>query len=263
MKSLSASDLGRGRLRSECLGVAELSAEERRSMFEVFSRHYDCVSWLQFQRDLDAKDCVIVLRTESGRICGFSTQQLLRTSIDGIPVRAVYSGDTIIDRAYWGEQEMGKAWCRYVARVYTESPEIRLFWFLISKGYRTYLYLPLFFHDFYPRWNAPTPEYEQRVLDRLASSKFPREYDPETGLILFPQSQGQLNGKLAAVPPRRLLQPDVKYFLERNPKFGSGVELACLAEISPFNMKLFAGRIMTTQLEAASGAPEAREVLGR
>src|SRR5579872_1093551 len=204
MKSSSDFESGRGRLHSECVSVAEMTREDRRAMYEVFSRHYDCVCWERFQNDLASKDYAIILRSESSGIAGFSTQQILRITVDGLPVRAVYSGDTIIDRAYWGEQEMGRAWCQFVAAVYAEAPEIRLFWFLISKGYRTYLYLPLFFHEFYPRWNAPTPERERQVLDRLAGLKFPDEYNPATGLISFPESRGQLCAELAVIPERRL-----------------------------------------------------------
>jgi hypothetical protein len=213
-------------------------------MYEIFARHYDCVSFEQFLSDLSAKDCVLMLRNLEGLICGFSTQKVFRVSVGGTPVRAVFSGDTIVDRAYWGEQELGRCWCRYVSSVYWEEPDAPLYWFLISKGYRTYLYLPLFFAAFYPNCNAPTPAFERQLLDTLAFAKFPDYYRPERGLIEFPHSQGQLKPHLAEVPARRLRDPHVQFFLKLNPDYARGHELACLAEISPLNMKLFAGRIL-------------------
>lgn len=231
-------------LRSQIVATSEISKAESREMFAIFSRHYDCVSWERFLSDLAEKDCVLTLRDNLGRICGFSTQKLLRLLVSGVPVRAVFSGDTIVDRAHWGEQELGRCWCRYVSRIYAEEPDVPLYWFLISKGYRTYLYLPLFFERFYPNYETPTPEFEHKVLDALATAKFPVSYRPETGVIKFPQSKGQLKPHLAEIPERRLRHPHVRFFLERNPRFASGCELACLAEISPSNMKLFAARIM-------------------
>ena len=213
-------------------------------MFDIFAKHYDCVTLEKFLSDLSEKDCVLMLRDDVGRICGFSTQKIMWVSVNGARVRAVFSGDTIVDRAYWGEQELGRCWCRYVSAIYAEEPDVPLYWFLISKGYRTYLYLPLFFERFYPNYEVPTPEFEQRVLDALATSKFPLHYCPEGGVIEFPESQGQLKPHLAAIPQRRLAHPHVRFFLERNPRFASGSEMACLAEISPLNMKLFAARIM-------------------
>src|SRR5208337_2003023 len=95
-----------------------------------------------------------------------------------------------------------------------------------------------------PNCATPTPEFEQRALDALATAKFPDHYCAESGLIEFPQSHGQLKPHLAEISARRLRDPNVQFFLRRNPAYAAGHELACLAEISPSNMKLFAGRIL-------------------
>jgi hypothetical protein len=231
-------------IQSRIVPVSEITPADARSMYEIFARHYDCVSFEQFLLDLSEKDCVLVLHNANFAICGFSTQKVLRVCVGGRPVRAVFSGDTIVDRAYWGEQELGRCWCRYVSSVYAEEPAVSLYWFLISKGYRTYLYLPLFFGSFYPNCEVPTPAFEQQALDALATAKFPGHYRAESGLIEFPQSHGQLKPHFAEIPTRRLRDPHVQFFLKRNPGYATGNELACLAEISPVNMKLFAGRIL-------------------
>src|SRR5208282_5054464 len=97
-------------LHSRIVPVAEITEADARTMFQVFARHYDCVSRERFLSDLAEKDCVLVLWDANGTICGFSTQKLLRASVGGLPIRAVFSGDTIIDRAHWGEQELGRCW---------------------------------------------------------------------------------------------------------------------------------------------------------
>jgi hypothetical protein len=231
-------------LRSRIVPVAQITVAERETMFSILSRHYDCVYFEKFLADLEEKDCALMLHTQSGAICGFSTQKLSRITVRGKPVRAVFSGDTIVDRAYWGEQELGRCWCHYVSARYAEEPDAPLFWFLISKGYRTYLYLPLFFERFYPSCNSVTPAFEQLVLDTLASAKFLKDYDSSRGVITFLTSQGQLKPHLAGIPARRLRDPHVQFFLQRNPGYYKGDELACLAEISPSNMRLFAARIL-------------------
>jgi len=232
------------KLHSQIVPLADVTAADACSMYQIFARHYDCVSIEQFTRDLEEKDCVLMLRNESGVICGFSTQQILRVTVKGRPIRAVFSGDTIVDSNYWGAQELSHCWCRYVSEVYCDEPDVPLYWFLISKGYRTYLYLPIFFEHFYPNFAGPNPPFEQQILDALATRKVPDYYRRESGLIVFPHSQGQLKPHLAEIPARRRRDPHVQYFLHRNPQYANGHELACLAEISPTNMKLFAGRIM-------------------
>jgi hypothetical protein len=236
--------MGEGALQSRLVAVQDLTKSDRHTMYAIFARHYDCVSIDSFLFDLAEKDCVLVLTSDYGTICGFSTQKVLRLTVRGVPIRAVFSGDTVVDRAYWGQQELGRSWCHYVSSVYAEEPDVPLYWFLISKGYRTYLYLPLFFERFYPSCDMATPEFDQFVLDTLASFKFPNHYRPDRGVIEFEHSKGQLQPHLAEIPARRLRDRHVQFFLERNPRYAIGHELACLAEISPRNMKLFAGRIL-------------------
>jgi hypothetical protein len=232
---------------SEIGPATHLSLSVRRKLYELLERHYQHVSWPQFEADLAEKDAVIVLRDRSGLPCGFSTQKVMRVTIDGLPVRAIFSGDTIIDPCHWGEQELGRAWCRYVGQVRAADPETPLYWFLISKGYRTYLYLPVFFKTYYPACAWPTPAAEQRILNALASAKFPIDYDAETGLVVFPESRGNLNPELAVVPQHRLKNQHVRFFLSCNPSYAQGRELACLAEISPENMRSYPARILAEE----------------
>jgi len=229
---------------SEIVPAMRLTTSDRRKLYELLERHYEHVSWVQFEADLLEKDAVIVLRDASGLPCGFSTQKVMHIIVDGIPGRAIFSGDTIIDPNHWGEQELGHAWCRYVGQVRAAEPETPLFWFLISKGYRTYLYLPVFFKTYYPACAWPTPAAEQRILNALASAKFPEDYDAERGLVVFQESRGNLKPELAAVPPHRLKNQHVQFFLSCNPSYSQGTELACLAEISPENMRSYSARIL-------------------
>lgn len=234
----------RSLLTSEIMRVADLSTSLIRQLFTIYSQYYDCVDEYQFQQDLSKKDYVIILRDSVGRPRGFSTQQILRARIHDVPLRAVFSGDTIIDRPYWGEQELVKGWCRFAALVRSESPNTPLYWFLISKGYRTYLYLPIFFHTFYPRYDFATPPLEKEIMDALADAKFAEYYDPKSGLIEFPKSRGQVVKDLAGIPPNRLRNAHVRFFLLRNPHYAQGTELVCLAKIAPDNMRGLAARII-------------------
>jgi len=78
----------------------------------------------------------------------------------------------------------------------------------------------------------------------LASAKFPDDYEPATGLVVFPESRGNLKPELAAVPAHRLKNQHVQFFLCSNPSYAQGAELACLAEISPENMRSYPARIL-------------------
>ena len=235
-------------LSATIVAVRDLDGRRRDAMFEIFARHYDEVSRDRFDADLAEKDGVVVLTGPDGTLSGFSTQKTLRARVGGRAVRALFSGDTVIDRSQWGEQELCRGWSRYAGMVLAEEPDTPLYWFLVSKGYRTYLYLPLFFREFYPRVDVPAPPFEQQVLDAFARLKFASHYDPETGLIAFPHSMGQLTGELATVPTHRRDHAHVRFFLERNPNYARGTELACLAQISVANLTSFGRRLFESAL---------------
>ena len=229
------------RLYSRLLVASEFSERQARELFHIFERHYTHVTWPQFERDLAEKDFVIVLLdAESDEPRGFSTQKIVRANVAGEDICAIFSGDTVIDRAYWGEQELVRRWCQFAGQVLASCCGERLYWFLISKGYRTYLFQALFFREFYPRYDRGTPAREQQIMDALAEARFGSCYDPASGLIEFENSHGQLTSELAEIPAARREHPHVKYFVDRNPDHARGVELVCLAEINPPNMRSFA-----------------------
>lgn len=233
------------RLRSQVVPRATLTPAAARELFALFARHYEHVDWPHFAADLAEKDCAILLRdADTGAIRGFSTQVVLRATVHGCSVRAIFSGDTIIEPAFWGDQELVRGWCRFAGAVRAAEPGVPLFWFLISKGYRTYLYLPLFFVRYYPNPAGPTPAFEQAVMHALAAGKFPDAYRPGTGTLEFADRRGNLTPELAAVPAARLADPRVQFFLSRNPGYARGTELVGLAEIAGDNMRSIAARAL-------------------
>jgi hypothetical protein len=235
----------------------DLSGEETERLFSLYAAHYDAADRGRFLADLADKDHVILLRdAETGLTRGFSTQKILRTEIDGRPVRALFSGDTIVDRSYWGEQELVRAWGRYAGRLLVSEPT-PLWWLLISKGHRTYLYLPLFFKNYWPRFDAPVPDEARRLRHELASAKFGAAWDPMAGVLRFEESLGQLKPALAEVPPGRRDDPRVQFFLESNPGYARGEELVCLAEITPKNLRSIGLRAVSEGMAEGALAPAA------
>jgi hypothetical protein len=244
------------RLYGEVVSARALAPALVERLYALHAEHYDGTDSARFRADLAEKEWVILLReAATDAPVGFSTQRVMDVRVDGKPVRALFSGDTIIHRDYWGSQELVRAWCRFAGLLKSRCGDRPLYWFLISKGYRTYLYLPLFFHEFYPRHDRPTPAFEQRLITALGQTKYPAEFDPETGLIEVAGPHDRLKPELDS-SPARVRNPHVAFFLERNPRYSEGVELACVAEISPSNIRSTARR----ELEAGLVAGNDREI---
>ena len=224
-------------LASSIIPVSSLSLPEKNALYALLSRSFLHVSYSGFLRDLHQKHWVILLRdADSSVIAGFSTLALFKTMVDGRPVNAFYSGDTIIDRPYWGTQALARVWLNFVFSRVDQQPDINWFWFLICKGYRTYRYLPVYFKTYYPHVEKPTPLYEQTVLNSLATQLFHDLYNSQTGVIYQPDDY-RLQPGISDISARELSNRHIAFFQQRNPLWSQGSELACLTELSLDNLR--------------------------
>jgi hypothetical protein len=212
-------------------------------MYDLYATYYDATSPSLFEEDLGDKDRVVVLRDESGMLVGFSSLAIVDATIGGRGLRAIYSGDTIIDRAHWGTQALAFTWLRFAGTIKAQAPERPLYWFLIVKGHRTYRYLSAFSIDFYPHWQMPTPASAGAIMRQLASQRFDEAYDSERGIVSFDRSRGHLRPMWAAVEREEAARPDVAFFLRSNPGYTQGDELVCLTELSCNNLRPLARRV--------------------
>jgi hypothetical protein len=221
-------------------------------LYELFAQYYLHVDRATFERDQAEKDWLLLLSDANGTVQGFTTLKYYDLEIRGLPLRAVFSGNTIIDRAHWGEQELVVTWCRFMADLLRTRPAIPLYWFLVCSGYRTYLYLPLFFHEFFPRHDRETPDFERHLIDSLGRLRFPQEYD--AGVVRVGQPRECLLPELAVPPPYKLSNPHIRFFAERNPGYLRGDELVCVTEFSLTNTKRLAHQCAEQVLAETAGA---------
>lgn len=230
-------------LRGELRAVAALSEADTRRMLALMTAHYENIVPQKFRADLAGKDAAVLLFDESGGLQGFTTFQILHVEFHEQPIAALYSGDTIIARPYWGQWALFRMYGNLFATL-LEQHSSPVYWFLLTKGVRTYGLLPLFFRHFYPCRAMPTPLYEQELLDWLATRKFNACYLKAQGIVRMHPPADRLKPEFAAVPPQKQRRPHVRYFLDRNPGYTEGDELVCLARIAPSNFTAFAQKFM-------------------
>jgi hypothetical protein len=218
-----------------------LSLNQRDEMFQLLSQHFAGVTRNQFEQDLSEKNWVILLR-HNFKLVGFSTLLIYETTYLHEPFSVVYSGDTIVSPEAWGAPTLSRAWIACVRNLREHYPRGRYYWLLLTSGFRTYRFLPLFWRQFYPRFDEPTPPATKRLMDHLAQERFSHQYNSTDGIVRFAQPQ-QLRPTLSPVPAGRTINPHVAFFLAQNPGHIAGDELVCLTELSDENLSL-AGRRM-------------------
>ncbi|OFZ51961.1 MAG: hypothetical protein A2381_01505 [Bdellovibrionales bacterium RIFOXYB1_FULL_37_110] len=213
--------------------VKKIDEKLKAQMFDLFREYYDDVSKEQFVFDLSEKTHVLfIFNKKTGKVIGFSTilQEKLKTKEQTIT--ALFSGDTVVHRDYWGSKALQVAFFFYILKtrlLYFWRP---LYWFLISKGHKTYLMMINNFKEAYPHRERPTPDHITNILNEFYERKYRSDFKKDQGIIKFISSKGAVKQNFATISHRDELNPDVQYFLRMNPDYQKGVELACVCRIS-------------------------------
>jgi len=223
---------------SKTVTVKKIDAKMRKRMFSLLERYYDDVEFSRFEKDLAEKTHVLLFFERKTReLVGFSTVYRKRIE-DVAPGIFIFSGDTVLREDCWGSKILQRSFSKYIIRTKTLAPHRKVYWMLISKGFKTYMMMRLNFKQSYPNVKRKTPRQYQEILDNYYHRKFGNAYDSPSGLITFPSSLGSVKGSFADPSPEQMKNPDIRYFLDRNTNYKDGVELACIAEI---RLRDFAG----------------------
>jgi hypothetical protein len=221
------------RLKGRITGVPQLGDGQREALYALFSRYYDDVKREKFLADLADKSHIILLYDAvEGTIQGFSTLKVWYTDVEGVRVKIVFTGDTVVDKAYWGQRDLQKLFTSFLGRAKITRPFGPVYWFLMTKGYRTYLTMAKNFFEFYPCHFAATPAFEQRLIAQLAKETYPTEFDDASGLIVYSESGGQVRHGVADITADLLDDPHIRFFYDRNPDYAEGTELVCVGKVT-------------------------------
>ena len=217
-------------LRARIVAQRDLPAATVDEAYALFASVYEGTDRSRFVRDLSEKQWVVLLHDrESGALKGFSTILLRDIETPRGPARLFFSGDTVVSPAYWGQKALQLAVARLLLSLKLRQPSRIIYWFLISKGYRTYLILANTFPCSIPRAVVNEDGELRALLDRVATERFGDAYDSATGVIRNGGAHEYVRGGVAPISESALRNRHVRFFVDRNPHHASGDELACLA----------------------------------
>lgn len=216
------------------LNIADITAEQMNRMHELMLITYDKINLQQFKADLLSKDGAFILKdTHTNKIQGFSTYKELQFNISGRKVVGLFSGDTVINKKYWRHRTLGKAFLKYLFIQKLKNPFRPYYWYLISKGFKTYLLMANNFSFHYPRVETETPKEVKVIIDKVYNYLYGEDYNQKLGLIApkkgryyLRENHDEISEDLIASNQR------VRFFVSQNPNWHEGVELACIAKMT-------------------------------
>jgi len=213
--------------------VTEINIETMEKMWDLYSSNYQYVTREKFDRDLKSKTEVFVgTDSESGEVCGFSTFEIYEHIFEGKKYGVLYSGDTMIDPRYWGQNGLRTAFLKAVLLWKIKNPRTPLYWLLIVMGYKTYLTMARNSPEYWPRYDRKTPQKIQNLIDSMASKKFGKAWNPQTGLMQPEMCEAVFDHPLAQFTTKTLAIPEVRFLMEKNPTLSIGTEMVCIAPLT-------------------------------
>ncbi len=215
-------------LEGKTVAVRDLTKRQIEVMFDIMKRYYENILWENFERDLNDKCDAVLLCDENGEIHGFTTLAVYERDAR---VRLLYSGDTIVEKEYWGSNDLSSAWIKNALR-HAERFDGKTYWLLLSKGYKTYKFLHTFFNAFYPCVDVETPAAIQEIMDEFAASRFGDQYQDG----VYAEGKDFLKEEYDDVGKAALRNRHTAFFLRKNPNYMRGDELVCLTELCADNL---------------------------
>ena len=234
----------------ELLPINEVTPHYQDRMFHLMNLYYDKISQVNFIDDLKSKQWVGLVMDGNDEVQGFTTFAINPGTKQQKEYNVLFSGDTILAQEHWGSQIIVKGWCHSVGRIISSDPSKKWYWYLLSKGHRTYMYLPLFFQNYYPSVNSSADHDElKKIASSVSEELFGSFWNEEKGVIRFDHSRGELKVDLAESTFEKSRSTFVNFFLKKNPFFHQGQELVCVASLHPDNMLRSAKKYMIEGME--------------
>ncbi|MGM0563505.1 MAG: hypothetical protein ACQES2_04155 [Pseudomonadota bacterium] len=247
MKQVSTKEKASKALRGHFQPVKKISVKDITQMYQVFEKYYDGADLKTFIKDLsDKSGAVLIRRRSDNRIVGFSTVKNCRIDDNGRKAMGIFSGDTILEKEYWGSTVLQVQFFLYVVRQRLKYPLTPLFWLLISKGYKTYLIMANGFPEgtYFPSRSlteAQNARY-RNVAEDYCERLFPGYYNRETGLLDFGEQYQNVKGGVADISGEmRDKYPKIDFFETVNPTWRRGTELPCVGDVAYLSVVKYVG----------------------
>ena len=225
-------------IKADFYTVDQITDEDINTMHRVFVKYYHNADYKTFVKDLKKKTGAILLkRINDGTIVGFSTIGLIEKTIDRKRCLGIFSGDTIIEKEYWGLPNLQTAFLRFLIKTRIKNPTVNFYWFLITKGFKTYLLMANNWLYYYPRYDKKEDEKRKKIVKTFSDHLFEGFYDEKTGLLKFGDGYQRLKDDVAEITDEmKRKYPKIAYFEQVNPTWREGTELPCIGDIDWFSL---------------------------
>lgn len=228
--------------------VTDVGSSEWAEIREFGSRYFEG----HFIESIQAKRDLVELRAADGRLLGIGTVDLFDVTHEGRTVTVIHGGIAAFIDETRGLGYVHRVALGYFLRTKRSHPRRPVYATFNSHSWRSYLSLTRSFRQCWPHRSVPLPAWEAGLYERIGSRLSGDRFDPRTG-VAHNRDRYWLRPDLSEVPAHLAADPDVQYFIERNPGYPSGDLLLCLVPLNLANWTAAARRIAGRRRRRRSG----------
>ena len=218
--------------------TSRMSGVELDALWSVYSSFFE-TERSAFEEALRRADEVLRYHDAAdGRLCGMGLLSTYAPSHGARPFRVLSTSAVCLEPAYRGLNGVHRAGLFRLFLERLRHPLSDVYWYFDTFSYKSYLLLSRNLAEYWPRRDRPTPAWERGVIDLLARRQGGEAWNQATGTI-GPRGR-RLRPGIAELPENP--DPDIRFFLERNPGHAAGERLPCLCPLNARNAAAIAWR---------------------
>ena len=212
--------------------TADLSPAQWDEIWTLTDEFFD-VERAYAEAELRRRQRIAMFRM-NGALLGMAAIDVYQQEFRGSALIVIYTAHVLIREAWRGRNLLQKLGARTFLATRLRHPLRPFYWFFDTFSYKSYLLLPRNFREFWPRFDAPTPEPRAALIDRLATGLYGPAWHAASGVVA---RSGQKRLRISAAPlilgPGT--DPELEFFARANPGHAEGDMLVCLCPLTLSN----------------------------
>ena len=230
------------------LPVAALTAKEWDEIWEL-TQIYVETRRPYYETKLRAFPEAALFRNRGGALVGIVALDVYRADFRSETSTILFTSSVVIDEPYRRHNLIQRTGFEVFLRARLRHPFRPIYWFFDTFSYKSYGLLPRNFVEFWPRYDRPTPERQAALIDHLAQKRYGTAWRPEQGIVER-SGQKKLKPATAAVEPKLLADPDIRFFVTTNPGHQEGDMLVCLCPLTLKNWLYAANKAIRRRFQS-------------
>lgn len=184
------------------------------------------------RQSITARERIALYTDADQAIVGLTTADLRHERIDGRDVAVLYVGNTWLAPQHRGKNLFYVLTVLAFVEMMLRWPRTPRYAFFGCNSFRSYLKLARNYPKYWPRRGTDTPAFEHALIQHLAAEYYGPQVDAQRLVLEAEPETRSFKEADSAIPASLVNDPELRYFVTRNPGYARGSKLMCLGELS-------------------------------